>query len=97
MDALNLIEVNAPQLEGLDAPVVVLAATWGRGCKPELLRALEPFRQRSGYNGTLVAALTREQAVAILGELVPEDRPGQVAVLSIAFGKNCVEWRERPL
>lgn len=95
MDALNLIEVNAPQLEGLDAPVVVLAATWGRGCKPELLRALEPFRRSSGYNGTLVAGLTAAEARDVLGELAPEERPGQMAVLSIAFGKTHLEWRER--
>ncbi len=95
MDALNLIEVNASQLEGLDAAVLVLAATWGRGCKPELLQALEPYRRASGYNGTLVAALTREEAVRVLGDLVPEERPGQTAVLSIAFGKTHAEWRER--
>lgn len=76
-------------------PVVVLAATWGRGCKPELLRALEPYRQRSGYNGTLVAALPRQEAHQVLGELLPEARPGQIPILSIAFGKTHHEWRER--
>lgn len=99
MDPLNLLEVNAPELEGLQATpdeLIVVAATWGRGCSPDLLRRLEPFRRRSGYNGTLLAVVPRSQAAEALGQEFPEARPGQVLVLSLAFGRHHLDWRPAP-
>jgi hypothetical protein len=96
MDPLNLLEVNAAELDGLEAgpdELIVVAATWGRGCSPELLRRLEPFRRRSGYNGTLVAVVPRSQAGEVLGQDAPEHRPGQVPILSLAFGRRHLDWR----
>lgn len=96
MDPLNLLEVNADELEGLlvgPDELIVVAATWGRGCSPDLLRRLEPFRRRSGYNGTLVAVVPRSQAGAVLGQDLPENRPGQVPILSLAFGRRHLDFR----
>ncbi|MEW6283496.1 MAG: hypothetical protein AB1758_33105 [Candidatus Eremiobacterota bacterium] len=97
MDARNLLEVNEPCLTGLAVPpdcVLVLAATWGRGCDPGLLSALEPHRRLSGYNGTVIAVVPLEVARNLLGDRLPQPEPNSgYPVVALAYGKAYSEWR----
>jgi hypothetical protein len=50
-------------------------ATWGRGADPDLLLALQPFRQGLGFNGSIVARVPRERA----SEFLPEEAFSQLS------------------
>ncbi len=77
-DAQDIIDVNAELLEeaaALTEPefaVLLVVATWGRGADPSLIKGLEPYRCGLGFNGSVVARVPREQALAWLPESLRE-------------------------
>ena len=104
-DARGMLEVNREllraaarerQLAGDPHPVVISAATWGRGCRQELLQALEPYRRDWGYNSSLVAAPPREVAARLLKlpELAYPVSPevGRFQGVGMAYGAIHCEW-----
>lgn len=104
-DARGMLEVNRElvraaarerQQAGDAHPLVISAATWGRGCRQELLQALEPYRREWGFNSSLVAAPPRDLAARLLGrpELAEPRPPGPGCFegLGMAYGTIHTEW-----
>ena len=102
LDAQAMLEVNrelifaaakAQRQRGVESPLVVSVATFGRGVKQELLQALEPFRTAFGHNQSLVAIPPSEIAAQWLKQ-TPARVEGGFTVLGYAFGKAVVQnWR----
>ena len=101
-DARGMLEVNREllrpaALQSSEAcPLVVSAATWGRGCRQDVLQAMEPFRHQWGYNSSLVAAPPRALAAELLKlpdllEVQPPG-PGRFQALGMAYGQVHAEW-----
>lgn len=103
LDAEAMLEVNRDLIfaaakqkrqQGVDSPFVVSVATFGRGVRQEMLRALEPYRTAWGHNQSLVALPPGE---VILNLLKPESlkaTPDGFTVLGYAFGRCVVKsWR----
>lgn len=104
-DARGMLEVNRDLLRaaarerqqaGESHPLVISAATWGRGCRQEVLQALEPYRREWGFNSSLVAAPPRELAARLLGrpelEAAQPPGPGCFQGLGMAYGAIHTEW-----
>lgn len=82
--------------QGVDSPLVVSVATFGRGIRQELLQALEPHRVAFGHNQSLVALPPREIVARMLKEPAWQAPPAPEGfnVLGYAFGKACLrQWR----
>ncbi|MBX3166189.1 MAG: hypothetical protein KF760_02210 [Candidatus Eremiobacteraeota bacterium] len=102
LDAQAMLEVNRQLIfaaakqqrqSGVESPLVVSVATFGRGVKQEMLQALEPYRTAFGHNQSLVAAPPLELARQWLKQTPPGVEEG-FAVLGYAFGKTVVQqWR----
>lgn len=109
LDAPAMLEVNREALyqaarqqreQGVERPVVVSVATFGRGVRQELLKDLEGYRHSWGHNQSMVATPPLE----LLGRLLKSDgwRPpaepsGGFWVLGVAFGKTCLQhWSWNP-
>ncbi|MBI3926469.1 MAG: hypothetical protein HY319_13090 [Armatimonadetes bacterium] len=82
--------------QGNDSPLVLSVATWGRGCRPAMLRELERYRYASGFNGSIVAVVPRERAGELLGDAGWSDPgtpgPGNFQAVGVAF-KRCFSER----
>lgn len=102
LDAQAMLEVNREQIfaaakqqrqQGVESPLVVSVATFGRGVKQEMLQAMEPYRTAFGHNQSLVAVPPREVAVKWLQQTPPAVEGG-FAVIGYAFGKTVMQnWR----
>ena len=104
-----MLEVNREALleaaelqrrRGVERPVVVSMATFGRGVSQDLLKELEGYRHCWGHNQSMVATPPPE----LLGLLFksenwqpPEGAQEGFWVLGVAFGKTCLQhWRWNP-
>lgn len=109
LDAQAMLEVNRQALlaaaqsmreRGVERPVVVSVATFGRGVRQDLLKKLEGYRHCWGHNQSMVAT----PPLDVLGELMKDSQwqpPAQPAggfwVLGYAFGKTCLQhWSWDP-
>ena len=97
-----MLEVNRELLRAAaltspeSLPLVISAATWGRGCRQDVLQALEPYRHAWGFNSSLVARPPRELAAELLKlpELAQPQSPsgGRFQAVGIAYGQVHCEW-----
>ncbi len=102
LDAQAMLEVNRELIfaaakqqrqQGVESPFVVSVATFGRGVKQDLLRALEPYRTAFGHNQSLVAVPPPEIRSQWLKQETCTVEEG-FTVLGYAFGKTVVQnWR----
>jgi len=104
-----MLEVNREALyaaarqlrqQGVENPLVVSVATFGRGIRQEVLQALDPYRYGWGHNQSLVAVPPLELVQKLLKK--PDwqppapDKPGFWG-LGYALGKVCLkrlDWEE---
>jgi hypothetical protein len=105
LDARGILEVNRLLIvraaqdsvaAGETRPRVVSMATWGRGCKPEVLRKLQPFNRVGGYNASLVATPDASTLRELLGPDVETEldkaAKGQFLAIGVALGETVWEW-----
>lgn len=86
--------------QGVDSPLVVSVATFGRGIRQELLQALDRHRFGWGHNQSLVAVPPLELVQQLLKEpdwQPPSSQEPGFWGLGYAFGKACLKrlnWEE---
>lgn len=98
-DAKGMLEVNRDAV--LDAArrhgaaVVLSVATWGRGCKPEILVQMEPYVVGRGHNSSLVVVAPEETARSWFPSLALEPKAGDFLAVGVAYGKTHAQWWSR--
>ena len=90
---LVLQAARAARDEGNPSPVVITAATWGRGNLHARLARLKESQRYAGYNSSVIAVPPVEVAELFcnLQDAPRGTEPGFLAI-GVAFGKSYAEW-----
>ena len=98
-DAKGLLEVNRELIvqAARQGPIVLSVATWGRGCKPKMLKAMEAYVCARGHNSSLILNAPADVVCdwfPSLSEPLSQvgNEPGRVLVVGVAYGKTDWQW-----